>query len=131
MTRQTSRNGWSTDQITTYLILAARTARRLPPVKVQGYFNVWPAFVRTDYERLVGDDPQPLYIAPSPQDVEKLMEVMRWMQWLELEQRHLVWMRAERYRWEDISKRFGCCPRTAQRRWNCALQVIENNLFAR
>ena len=61
----------------------------------------------------------------------ELLEVIGWMQWLELEQRHLVWMRAERYRWEDISKRFGCCTRTAQRRWNGALQVIEINLFAR
>ena len=113
------------------LIEAAHTARRLPPVRVQGYFNVWPEFVRTPYERMAGDEPEPLHIAPAPQDVEQMLEVMRWMQWLELEQRHLVWMRAERYRWEDIGKRFGCCSRTAQRRWNGAIRAIEIKLFSR
>ena len=31
-------------------IEAARTARRLPPVRVQGYFNCWPAIVRMQWE---------------------------------------------------------------------------------
>ena len=122
---------WACEEIAGHLTQAARTARRLPPVRVQGYFNVWPAFVRTEYERMAGDEPEPLYIAPSPQDVEQMLEVMRWMQWLELEQRHLVWMRAERYRWDDIAKRFGCCPRTAQRRWTGAIEAIEMKIFTR
>lgn len=113
------------------LIEAAHTARRLPPVRVQGYFNVWPEFVRTPYERLANDEGPTIRFVPTPANIERMLEVIGWMQWLELEQRHLVWMRAERYRWEDISKRFGCCTRTAQRRWNGALCVIESNLFTR
>jgi len=31
---------------------------------------------------------------------------MRWVQWLEEEQRHLVWMRAKRYDWHTIGRRF-------------------------
>ena len=113
------------------LIEAAHTARRLPPVRVQGYFNVWPEFVRTPFERLAGEEVQTSRFAPTPADIERMLEVIGWMQWLELEQRHLVWMRAERYRWDDIGKRFGCCPRTAQRRWTGALHAIETNIFAR
>ena len=105
--------------------------RRLPPVRAQGYFNVWPEFVRTPYERLAGEDVPTPRLSPSPADIERMLEVIGWMQWLELEQRHLVWMRAERYRWEEISKRFGCCPRTAQRRWISAINRVEINLFAR
>jgi predicted DNA-binding protein (UPF0251 family) len=47
---------------------------------------------------------------------------------LEVEQRKLVWMRAERWRWHDIGKRFGVAPRTAQRHWESAIQVIADHL---
>jgi hypothetical protein len=57
-----------------------------------------------------------------------MLETMRWVLWLEVEQRHLVWMRAARYRWYDIGKRFGCAPRTAQRRWEIAMYVVAHNL---
>jgi hypothetical protein len=40
-----------------------------------------------------------------------------WVQWLEVEQRHLVWMRAKRYGWRDITIRFACDRTTAWRRW--------------
>jgi hypothetical protein len=115
---------WSSDDVASRFIDAARTARRLPPVRVQGYFNVWPAFVRTEYERLAGEDVPVLRFPPSPKDVEHMLEVMQWVQWLEVEQRHLVWMRAERYRWDDIARRFGCAARTAQRRWDAAIDIV-------
>ena len=43
-------------------------------------------------------DPVRLYrpMPPSPKAVERMLETMRWVQWLEFEQRHLVWMRANR-----------------------------------
>jgi hypothetical protein len=115
---------WSSDDVASRFIDAARTARRLPPVRVQGYFNVWPAFVRTEYERLAGEDVPVLLFPPSSKDVEHMLEVMQWVQWLEVEQRHLVWMRAERYRWDDIARRFGCAARTAQRRWDAAIDIV-------
>jgi lysozyme len=43
---------WTTDDVANWLIEAARTAHRLPPVRVQGHFNVWPTIVRTEYERI-------------------------------------------------------------------------------
>jgi len=55
---------WNSDVVAQRFIEAARTARRLPPVRVQGYFSVWPAFVRTEYERMAGDDPPRLRFPP-------------------------------------------------------------------
>ena len=49
---------------------------------------------------------------------------MRWVAWLEEEQRHLVWMRAKRYGWRDITIRFACDRSTAWRRWQAALGVV-------
>ena len=49
--------------------------------------------------------------------IDRMLETMQWVLWLEVEQRHLVWMRAERYRWKEICCRFGCDRTTAWRRW--------------
>jgi hypothetical protein len=56
-----------------------------------------------------------------------MLETMRWVQWLEVEQRHLVWMRAKRYGWRDITIRFACDRTTAWRRWQRALQTSPIN----
>ena len=47
---------WTTDDVANWLIEASRTAHRLPPVRVQGYFNCWPTIVRSEYERMASDD---------------------------------------------------------------------------
>ena len=119
---------WTTDEITDWLIEAARTAHRLPPVRVQGYFNVWPAFVRTPFERMAHEEEPVQRLPPTPAEIERMLVVMQWVQCLEVEQRKLVWMRAERWRWQDIGKRFGVAPRTAQRRWDVAIQTLAAHL---
>ncbi|MGV0961688.1 MAG: DUF6362 family protein [Limnohabitans sp.] len=119
---------WTTDDVANWLIEAARTAHRLPPVRVQGHFNVWPTIVRTEYERMASDDAPVYRFPPTPAEVERMLVVMQWVQCLEVEQRKLVWMRAERWRWYDIGKRFGVAPRTAQRHWEVAIQVITDHI---
>ena len=116
------------DEVADAFIQAARTARKLPPVRVQGHFNAWPTIVRGPHEQLAVDDPLVHRFPPTPAEVDQMLVVMRWVQWLEVEQRHLVWMRAARYRWYDIGKRFGCAPRTAQRRWEIAMYIVAHNL---
>ena len=39
-------NELTIDDVAARFAEAAETGRRLPRVRVQGYFNVWPAFVR-------------------------------------------------------------------------------------
>ena len=115
---------WCCDAVADRFNDAARTARRLPRVRVQGYFSLWPAFVRTEYERLACDDPPPLRFPPTPRDVDQMLETMRWIQWLEVEQRKLVWMRADNYEWVEIGRRFACDRSTAWRRWKLSMQVV-------
>ncbi len=119
---------WTTDDVANWLIEAARTAHRLPPVRVQGYFNCWPTIVRTEYERMARDDAPVFRFPPTSVEVERMLVVMQWVQYLDVEQRKLVWMRAERWRWYDIGKRFGVAPRTAQRHWEVAIQVITDHI---
>ncbi len=53
-----------------------------------------------------------------------MLETMRWVQWLDVETRHLVWMRAQRYEWHQIGRRLGCDRKTAARRWHKALSAV-------
>lgn len=121
---------WTIEDVAARFADAADTGRRLPPVRVQGYFNVWPAFVRREWEAFAADEHTYRPLRPGPEAIDRMLEAMRWVQWLEVEQRHLVWMRAKQYEWPDICRRFGCCRTTAWRRWKSALQLVATRLNA-
>lgn len=120
---------WTVETVADRFIEAARTAHRLPPVRVQGHFNCWPTIVRMPWENM-GEEPSSRYYPPDPAAVERMLETMQWVLWLEEEQRHLVWMRAQRYPWKDICCRFACDRTTAWRRWEKALTVVLTQLQA-
>ena len=118
---------WTMDDVAARFNEAVETARRLPRVRVQGYFNVWPEFKREIWESNGDvDDYRPF--PPTPQAIDRMLETMRWVQWLEVEQRHLIWMRAKHYEWKFICRRFGCERTTAWRRWQRALQIVVERL---
>ena len=119
---------WSLEDVAAWLDESVSTSRRLPPVRVQGYFNVWPAFARNEWEAFSGDEPVYRPFPPSPDAIERMLETMRWMQWLKVEQRHLVWMRAKRYGWREIGIRFACDRTTAWRHWQKSLQEIADQI---
>jgi len=112
------------DEVAARFAEAADTGRRLPPARVQGYFNVWPAFARDQWETLALEKPEYRCLPPSPAAIDRMLETMRWMLWLEVEQRHLLWMRAAQYDWQEIARRFGCCRTTAWRRWKIAINQV-------
>jgi hypothetical protein len=119
---------WTMDDVAARLAEAAETGRRLPRVGVQGYFNVWPEFKREPWE--VMGSPQEGYrpLPPTPEAIDRMLEAMRWMQWLEVDERHLVWMRAKHYEWKFICRRLGRDRTTAWRRWQKALQLVADHL---
>jgi len=119
---------WKMEDVAARFSEAAETGRRLPPVRVQGYFSTWPAFVREGWEGFTDRDYEYRPMPPTPEAIDRMLEAMRWVQWLEEEQRHLIWMRAKQREWKDIGRRFGYCTRTAQRRWQRALQTVANHL---
>lgn len=120
---------WTIDDVAARFVEAAKTARRLPPDRSPGYASAWPALQRmaADLGKQSGKD-RKLHIPPSPAAVEQMLETIRWMQWLETEARHLVWMRADRWDWKEICRRVGGDRTTAWRRWNKALQIVADQL---
>lgn len=115
---------WTIEDVAQRFAEAVETGRRLPRVRVQGHFNVWPAFVREAWETYPEEEYRYRPVPPSPQAIERMMETMRWVQWLEVEQRHLIWMRAKDIEWKDICRRIGCDRTTGWRRWRKALEIV-------
>ena len=121
---------WTVEDVAARFAEAAETGRRLPRVRVQGYFNVWPAFARDAWETYPDEDRDDRPLPPSPDAIDRMLETMRWVQWLEVEQRHVVWMRAKQYEWCVVCRRLGCCRSTAWRRWRSALEQVVTRLNA-
>ena len=119
---------WTIDDVAARFEEAVTTGRRLPPVRVQGYFNTWPDFVRQEWEAFAADGKAYRPFPPSPEAVDRMLETMRWTQWLDVDQRRLVWMRAKGYGWRDITIRFACDRTTAWRRWRKALEIVATKL---
>ena len=119
-----TRTEWTVDDVAARFAEAAETAHKLPRVRPGGYYNPWMTLAMQVPERY--PDPERVYrsMPPSPQAVERMLETMRWVQWLEVEQRHLVWMRANRYEWQQIGRRFACDRNTASRRWHRVMELV-------
>jgi len=118
---------WTIEKVTDRFSEAAQTAHRLPPVRVQGYFNCWPAIKRMPWENL-GAEPPIYRFPPAPAAIDRMLETIRGAQWLEEEQRHLVWMRAQRYPWKVAGDRFGCTRTTGWHRRQKALSAVVEQL---
>ena len=119
-----TRTEWTVDDVAARFAETAETAHKLPRVRPGGYYNPWMTLAVQVPERY--PDLERLYrpMPPSPKAVERMLETMRWVQWLEVEQRHLVWMRANRYEWQQIGRRFACDRNTAARRWRRLMELV-------
>ena len=103
---------------------AARTLRRLPEERVQGYFSTWPKIKRDEME-ILQMEKEPMRIRPTSDDITEMEEVLFvWLRWLEVDERKLVWQRAERVRWKLICAQFGVGRTKAWEMYKCALGKI-------
>ncbi|MGE3703340.1 MAG: DUF6362 family protein, partial [Hyphomicrobiaceae bacterium] len=106
------------------LVEAATVLRRLPSVRMQGYFSTWPA-IFVEFADLVGQTPQPMRPPPpSAAAISRMEAALPWLRWLEADDARLVWMRAEGKPWKAICWRFGIARATANRRMEYGLSVI-------
>jgi hypothetical protein len=69
-------------------------------------------------------------LAPSAAAITRLEQTFDWVLWIEEAERKLVWSRAARVPWKQISGELGCDRTTAWRRWQLALTKIAARLNA-
>lgn len=120
---------WTADDVADHFEEAFRTLRRLPPVKACGYFSAWPAIQRTGRE-IAAMEAEPMRVWPSASAITRLEQTFDWVLWIEEDERKLVWARAARVPWKQISAEHACNRSTAWRRWQIALTKIAARLNA-
>lgn len=103
---------------------AVATLRRLPPVRVQGYFNSWPDIIYTEREIMRMDQKTRIWPA-TPDAIARMEKTILWLNLIEeINDRKIVWMRAENIPWEIICKRFEISRAYAFRKWKNAIHAI-------
>lgn len=103
---------------------AVRTLKKLPPVRVQGYFNSWPEIIYTERE-IMRMDHKPKVWRATPEAISRMEKAIEWLSLLETPaERKIVWMRANNIPWNEICKTFGICRSAANKRWKKAIVTI-------
>lgn len=107
---------------------AAATLRRLPGLRVPGYFSTWPPIIRSIHEAFGWEPARFARIPPTAAAISRMEETFTWLAWLEPDDARIVWLRAEGVRWKPICWRIGISRATAWRRWAAALITISDRL---
>jgi hypothetical protein len=118
-----SETGWTPGLVAERLAEAADVLARLPEEQVRGVYDLWPRIVGAP---CTGGGPA----AAMPEAIDRMDEALKWLTWLELEERRLVWLRADGMPWKWITHRFGIGRTTAWQRWTIALLKITTRLNA-
>ncbi len=120
---------WTEQIVAGHFRQAVLTLRKLPSAQLQGYSNAWPDIVRLPYE-VAYMEARSIQLKATPEDIATLDKVFAWMQWIEVEERKLIWRRAEHVSWRAICWEFGMCRQTVWFKWKAALKKIAIQLNA-
>ena len=122
---------WTPEMVEERLVEAAAVLRRMPAVKVQGYFNLWPRVVH-DFGDLVEQQPPKLRMPfPSPDAITRMEETLGWTVGLDPVDARIVHLRAAGHRWKEICWKVGLARTAAHEHWLYALCVIAWKLNGR
>ncbi len=103
---------------------AVYTLKRLPKPYVMGFHTLWPPIVYTTWE-IQQQEKKPLRLGPPmPAAIDRMEETFKWIAWLEVEERQIVWLRASRLPWKAICTRVGLSRTAATKHWLIAMLKI-------
>jgi hypothetical protein len=115
---------WTVSMIEEQFVDAADVMKRLPEVRVPGYYSLWPKALY-EFADLVGQEPPRLRLPPpAPDAISRMEKTLGWLTWLEAEDAKLVWARANNQPWKQVCWRLGISRTAAWRRWVAALCTI-------
>jgi len=122
---------WTTKRVEARFRDAVETLKRLPAESIHGYISAWPPILREAIE-VMQMEPVVRLGPPMPEQIDEMHEVvLKWIVWLEEDERKLVWLRAEKVRWKVISWKIGCDRTTAWRKYKLALTKVATILNSR
>lgn len=113
------------EEIKESFAFAAEVMRRMPPVKVQGYFCAWPKFCCDDEDFKCQSD---VWLAPLPEEVEAMEAILEWLKLTSVENRRIVWLRSCGMGWKSMSHRYHKSRSTLARQYRSALIEVQKAL---
>jgi hypothetical protein len=115
---------WTPSMIEERFIEAADVMKRLPDVRVPGYYSLWPKALH-EFADLVGQEPPRLRRPrPTPAAISRMEETLGWLQWLDPIDARIIWMRANGERWKLVCGKVGLARSAANEHWLYALCAI-------
>ena len=120
---------WTAECVADHFEEAFRTLRKLPPVKARGYISDWPDIMRSARE-VAAMEPVPMRVWPSTSAITRLEQTFDWVLWIGEDERRLIWWRAARRPWKEITYDLGVDRSTAWRQHKLALTKIAARLNA-
>jgi len=121
---------WTVKMVEDHFREAILTLGKLPPVRQKDYFNLWSDIVCMPNERNFRKKRSMRNLATS-EELIKLNQIFEWLNWVTLEEKKLIWKRAENKHWKLICWELGCDRSTAWRKWVIACTKIATTLNAR
>lgn len=114
----------SIDEIKENLTFAAQIMRRLPTVRVRGYFCTWPNFKPEYGECFVSDT----WLPPLPDEIEAMERILEWLKFTNVENRRIIWLRSCGMGWKHLTHHYKKSRSTITRAYLSGLKDIQNAL---
>lgn len=119
---------WTVTMVEERFVDAADTMKRLPDVRVPGYFNTWPKMLY-EFADLVGQEPPRFTrVRPTAEAISRMEETLDWLKWLESVDRKIVWLRACGERWKQVCWKAKLQRAAAHEHWVYALCIVAARL---
>ena len=119
---------WTEEMVIRAFEEAIRTLRKLPSEKVQGYFSSWPKIIYTEIE-ILRMDQTPKKWPATPESIARMEKTCNWIHLLkDIDDRKIIWLRANRTPWKLVCGEFGISRATADRKWRNAIKKITRQL---
>ncbi len=129
--RESELKEWTADEVADWFEEAAQTLLNLPPVGVQGCLSNWPDFVQEVWDAYGWNDIVLNRIRPSARAIDRLDQVIEWTQWLEFDERKILWLRAAGVKWKRICTELGISRTSAHNKYSFACVRISSALNIR
>ena len=99
-------------------------SQRLSSGLTLGYSNFWPEIRLENWQVYHTEDRAIKRRPPSSDEIDRLVQCMRWLRWVEDNDRQLIWRRASRMPWREIAKVCGRSNTSVRRYWHRAMLKI-------
>lgn len=122
---------WTPSTVEERFVEAADVIKRLPEVRVPGYFNTWPKIIYEFGDLVEQEMPRFSRPRPSPAAISRMEATLDWLKWLEPIDAKIVWHRASGERWKTVCWKVGLARAAAHEHWLYALCLVAWRLNGR